>query len=219
VNRRKRGPKPRVDAAAKIAVLAALRGGGRLEDNRRLLQRRKLRHVRFTEARRKVFLAHFCWSCDAVAAAAQAGVCERTVYEHRRKDPVFARLFLEALEQGYIRLEVESVRQRLAAQERLREAIESSDPVPLAGEIGAEFERVMKLLARWDRRDGRIGPRERSPGSERVATFEEAIVALDKALVAFGVRRGIIPPGEGGEDGEGDEGDEGDEGETPEDQS
>jgi hypothetical protein len=114
---------------------------------------------------------------------------------------------------------VESVRQRLAAQERLREAIESSDPVPLAGEIGAEFERVMKLLARWDRRDGRIGPRERSPGSERVATFEEAIVALDKALVAFGVRRGIIPPGEGGEDGEGDEGDEGDEGETPEDQS
>jgi hypothetical protein len=57
-----------------------------------------------------------------------------------------------------------------------------------------EFDRVMKLLARWERKDGRLGPRAVSHGKQRAWTFEEAIDALDRKLRALGLRRGIAPP-------------------------
>ncbi|HEX8240355.1 MAG TPA: hypothetical protein VF574_11510 [Allosphingosinicella sp.] len=65
---------------------------------------------------------------------------------------------------AYDRLEAESVRQRLEAQRRLSENLEPT------GEIALEFERVMKLLARYDRRDGRLGAREIGPGQEQVSS-------------------------------------------------
>jgi len=279
----RRGPRPIVDAAAKVAVLAALREGRRLEEladvygvtaqafysarrrdalfdaawrdahalsaaaerrlareegsfedspsalpenpstavpavplpeqssgririvsnNRRVLQRRKMRHVRFDEKRQQIFLAHFAWSCDAVAAAAEAGVCERTVYNERRRNPGFAAAFQEALEQGYARLEAEALRQRLAAQQALRAAIEAAgtgaegagaETEAGAVAVAAEFERVMKLLNRWDRRNGQVGRREVRHGHQKRMSFDEAIVLLDRKLRALGVRRGIVPP-------------------------
>jgi hypothetical protein len=177
-------------------------GGGEGEErivpnNRRLLQRRKLRHVRFDEKRRALFLSHFRWSCDALAAAAEAGVCERTVYNHLRADPQFAEEYQAALAQGYLRLEAEALRQRLEAQKRLRAAMDAADagtaPLP-AGDVAAEFERVMKLLARWDRRHGPPGRRTVQPSAERAWTFDEAIVALDKRLRALGLRSADPPP-------------------------
>ena len=57
--------------------------------------------------------------------------------------------------------------------------------------MAQEFERVMKLLARYDRRDGRVGPREIGHGRQRRWTFEEAMVALDKKLRSLGLRHGI----------------------------
>ncbi|MFC7498195.1 hypothetical protein ACFQRC_03060 [Enterovirga sp. GCM10030262] len=123
------------------------------------------------------------------------GVCERTVYAYRRKDTVFAGEFQEALEQGYVRLEGEAVRQRLGAQQRLREAIEEAEPTALlSGEAANEFERVMKLLAGWDRRGGRPAPREWRHGHQKRMSFDDAITLLDKRLRALGVRRGV-PPG------------------------
>ena len=65
--------------------------------------------------------------------------------------PISPRDWDEALRHAFALLEAEAVRQRLEAQQRLRE---SPDPT---GEMPEEFERVMKLLARKDRRDGRIG--------------------------------------------------------------
>lgn len=163
-----------------------------VSNNRRVYQRRRMRHVRFDEARQQRFLAHFCWSCDALAAAAEAGVSESTVYARRRKDSAFAAEFQEALEQGYVRLEAEAVRQRLAAQQRLRAAIEGAEPgALLSGEEAAEFDRVMKLLARWDRRGGGApGPREWRKGGRRW-TFDESIEALDRKLRALGLRHGV----------------------------
>jgi hypothetical protein len=87
-----------------------------------------------------------------------------------------------------VRLEAEAVRQRLEAQRRFSENLEP------AGEIAQEFERVMKLLARFDRRDGRVGRREVGHGSRQRWTFDEAIRALDKKLNALGIRRGVLPP-------------------------
>jgi hypothetical protein len=252
--RKSRGRRPIIDAAAKVAMLAALREGRRLEEvaaaygvtlqafysarrrdplfaaawadahalsaeaerrappaeaggeiriasnNRRLMQRRRMRHVRFDERRKGVFLAAFALSCDLLAAAAAAGVCERTVYYHLQRDRAFAEAFQAALEEGYRRLEAEAVRGRLEAQKRLRAAIEAAEaagePLPVAEE-GLEFDRAMKLLARWERRNGRLGRREVGHGRQRRWTFEEAIEALDRKLSNLGLRRVSVEAGEG----------------------
>ena len=108
---------------------------------------------------------------------------------HRRKNPAFAAEFEEALEQGYVTLEAEALRQRLAAQKKLRAAIEGagrSDAALMPDDVGAEFERVMKLLARWDRKRQR--PSRLSPeGGRRACTFDAAIALLDARLKALGI--------------------------------
>ncbi|HEX8225464.1 MAG TPA: hypothetical protein VF605_16745 [Allosphingosinicella sp.] len=167
------------------------RPGDRIAPTRgRLLQRQKMRWVKFNEKRQQIYLDHFAGTADAEAAAAAAGVTTHTVNAHARKHPEFAAVEKEALHLAYARLEAESVRQRLEAQRRLSENLEPT------GELAQEFERVMKLLNRYDRRDGRIAAREVGPGREQVSSFEEAIEALDRKLRALGVRRGIVPPEE-----------------------
>jgi hypothetical protein len=163
--------------------------GDRIAPKRgRLLQRQRMRWLKFTPTRQQIYLDHFAGTADAEAAAAAAGISTHTVNAHARKHPEFAAVEREALRLAYARLEAEAVRQRLEAQRRLSENLEPT------GELAAEFERVMKLLARYDRRDGRVAAREVGPGHEQVSSFEEAIEALDRKLRALGVRRGIIPP-------------------------
>lgn len=154
--------------------------------NRRPLQRRRRRHVRFDADRQALFLAHFARNADTRAAAAEAGVCEATVDNHRRTDPAFAAAFEEALDSAYVRLEVELLRQRLAALARLRAAIEEADPpdAPALAETAAEFDRVLKLLARRDRK-----PRapEGTGTRRRVWSFEAAIALLAARLAALDI--------------------------------
>jgi hypothetical protein len=256
--RKSRGRTPIIDAAAKVAMLAALREGRRLDEvaagygvtlqafysarrrdpvfaaawsdahalsaeaerrlpagtgeqvgagagagevlvasnNRRLMQSRRMRNVRFDERRKAIFLDGFARSCDLIASAAAAGVCERTVYNHIRSDPAFAQAFQAALEEGYRWLEAEAVRRRLEAQARLRAAIEeareSGAPLPVAEE-GVEFDRTMKLLDRWHRRGGGLGWREVGHGHRRRWTFEEAIAALDKKMRSLGLPSAAVP--------------------------
>jgi hypothetical protein len=154
----------------------------------RLLQRQKMRWVKFTGKRQQIYLDHFAGTADSEAAAAAAGVTTHTVRAHTRKHPEFEAAENEALRYAYARLEAEAVRQRLEAQRRLSENLEPT------GEIAQEFERVMKLLARFDRRQGQVGRREVGHSSRRRWTFDEAIRALDKKLNALGIRRGILPP-------------------------
>jgi len=154
-------------------------------NNQRALQKRRVRAVRFGAARKKIVLDHFAGTADAFAAAEAAGVGVSTVYEHRARDPQFAEDWEAALRQSYVLLEAEAVRQRLEAQARLR-----ASPEP-TGEMAKEFERVMQLLARMDRRDGRIGTRSVRHGRQKRWTFEEAMTALDKKLRSLGLRHGI----------------------------
>lgn len=163
----------------------------RIAPNRnRLVQRRRMGWIKFTDKRQQIYLDHFAGSADTEAAAAAAGVSPRTVSAHARKHPEFAAVQAEALRIACARLEAESVRQRLEAQRRL------SDNLEPTGEMAREFERVMQLLARFDRKDGRVAAREVGHGHQRVSSFEEAIETLDRKLRALGVRRGIIPPEE-----------------------
>src|SRR3954469_19928994 len=163
--------------------------GDRIAPKRgRVLQRQKARWVKFNAKRQQIYLDHFAGTADSEAAAAAAGISTHTVRAHARKHPEFAAVEKEALQDAYLRLEAEAVRQRLEAQRRLSENLEPT------GEIAQEFERVMKLPAPHDRRDGRIARREVGHGSQERWPIEEAIEALDKKLRALGVRRGVIPP-------------------------
>lgn len=155
--------------------------------NRRRLQRCK-RRVKFTDARKRIFLDHFAGTGDAFAAAKAAEVSYSTVFQHRRNDPEFAAGFDEALAQAYAQLEAEAVRQRLEAQRQLREGLCPT------GAVAQEFERVLQLLARYERKNGRIGMREARPGHQRRMSFDEAFAELDKRLRSFGVRQGVLPP-------------------------
>ncbi|TMJ13923.1 MAG: hypothetical protein E6G94_10715 [Alphaproteobacteria bacterium] len=155
--------------------------------NRRPLQRRHMNWVKFNHSRQQIYLDHFAATADSRAAAAKAGVCEATVQTHLRRNPEFAAVHAEALAMAVARLEAEAVRQRLDAQRRLSENLSPT------GEVAQEFERVMKLLQRWDRKGGAIGPRPRTPPASEVWTFDAAILALEKRLLAVG----MIKPGDG----------------------
>lgn len=180
------------ERAARAAAdpLAALPGDVAIAPNRnRRLQARPVRRPRFDDGRKRRFLDHFAGTADAHAAAAAAGIAYVTVSQHRRRDAEFAAAWDEALGTAYAALEAELVRQRLEAQRDLREGLCPT------GEISKEFERVMQLLARYDRGAGRIGVRECSPGHLKRWTFEESMALLDKKLRALGARR-LPPPSE-----------------------
>ena len=160
-------------------------------NNRRRMQRRRMRRLRFDTSRKEVFLNHFAGCGDAREAAEVAGVDHSTVYKHRRKDPVFAAAFAEALEQCYARLEVEAMTQRLKAQQRLQRALDEGVPT---GEVAEEFERVMRLLERWDRRNGKLGVRAVSPEKRTPLSFDEAIALLEKKLRNLDIPILQLPP-------------------------
>lgn len=154
-------------------------------NNQRPMQRR-MRGIKFTEARQQMFLDHFAGTADVMASCDAAGIHYSTAYKYRRNDPVFAAGWEAALAQAYAVLEAETLRQRLAAQRRA--AIE---PNP-SGEMNLEFERVMKLLARRDGRNGGSGK-----GIQARWSFDDAIEALDQKLRALGARRALPPPSDG----------------------
>lgn len=173
------------DARRAAELLTEAEKGEIEPNNLRRLQRKRARGIAFTDARKQAFLDHFAGTADVKAACDAAGVHYSTVYKHRRADPVFAAGWDEALAQAYALLEAEALRQRLEMQRRT-----AFEPQP-TGEVAAEFERVMKLLGRWDRRHGGVGAREVRPGRQRRWSFDEAIEALDKKLRALGARHGI----------------------------
>jgi hypothetical protein len=160
--------------------------------NGRRLQMRKTRKLCFSQAKKDVFLAYFAGTCDLAASAEAAGVCRDTVRNHRRKYPEFDAACDAALEQGYKQLEEEAVRERLAAQERLRAGL-----IP-AGEAATEFDRQMKLLSQWRRRDGRLGPMARSRETLKRWSFEESMELLRKRLKGLKIPIPPVPKKESG---------------------
>ncbi len=176
------------ERAARAASAPLARDHVSIVPNRnRRLQARPVRRPRFDDRRKRIFLDHFAGTADLEAAAAAAGIAPCTVSQHRRSDPEFAAACQEALGHAYAFLESELVRQRLEAQRNLRTGLCPT------GEMAQEFERVLKLLARFERKDGSIAFRAPAPGREKRWTFDDAIEALDRKLQALGVRRGLLP--------------------------
>lgn len=209
------------EAAGRRARAYEERGKGELRiasANRRLVQRQRRRHVRFTLERQELFLEHFAASGDTKAAAEAAGISEATVHLHRRLHAEFAECYDEALASAYPKLEADALRLRLEAQARLRAAvargacrdpreIKRSSRAQSRGEVegrgltkcptcghdpddDAQFDRNMRLLARRDRKRRRVDSRFTPGGRRQRWTFEEAIELLDKRMRALGLRSG-----------------------------
>jgi hypothetical protein len=155
---------------------------------KRRLQLRRNRRVLFTEERQEIFLRHFAGTANLADAAAAAGVSESTVWDNRERNPEFARRFQQALDQAYLLLDAHLLARRLEAQQRLRAIEPCGEPEP-------EFDRAMKLLQRWDRRNGRPGRRAGRRDSDSRWDFAEAIALLEKKLRNMGIPIEPLPPG------------------------
>jgi hypothetical protein len=147
---------------------------------RRLQRRRRSSRVEFTTARQDVFLAHFAGTCNLAEAAEVAAVSESTVSKRLDRDPDFAERFQAVLAQSYRHLETELLRHRLEAQKRLGSA-------EATGALEPEFDRALKLLERWERKDGSLGPRRQVRAAREPHSFDEAIDAMERKLKAIGI--------------------------------
>ena len=57
-----------------------------------------------------------------------------------------------------------------------------------SGDSDADFDRIMKLLARWDRKPRRVDSRFTPGGRRQRWTFEESMALLDKTMRSLGLR-------------------------------
>jgi hypothetical protein len=171
------------EAIARSSGVRFVRGGAK-----RKLQLRRIRNIRFTPERQAIFLGHFAGTGNTAEAAAEAGVSESTVDKHRRQDPDFERRFLETLGQVHVKLEADLVARRVAAQRLLRDIEPTGEPEP-------EFDRAMKVLKRWDRRQGPPDSRAVGKGRQKRWQFDEALALLEKKLRNMGYPIGPLPEG------------------------
>jgi hypothetical protein len=150
---------------------------------------RTARRGRFSAEMKAEFLGLLEKSCNTRESAREAAVHPSTVYRHLKRDPEFASANAAALKRGYAALERESAEARAAMEARIASGELGWEIVP-RGRITSDFDRQMLLLARYDRKDGSLGRRTVRHGHMRSASFEEAIVLLDRRLRWMGARPG-----------------------------
>ena len=138
------------------------------------------RRVPFDARRRKLFLAAFERSCNLRDACARTGVDPATVYRHIAADPAFERDCRGALERGGDALDRRAGEERLAAGGRL-----AAHRIEPKGEMTRDFDEIMRLLARYARKDGSIGPRFVRRSRVRRWDIDDAIALLGKRLEAM----------------------------------
>ena len=178
---------PAFDSAWRAAALAS--AGWLLEkkDGGKARLVRSKRQLRFDSDRRALFLGGLERSCHTRESAEAALVHPSTVYRHIRRDPGFELDNEAALERGLAYLE------RLACEERAAAAAKRAGR-PIVPAQGArpttDFDTQMRLLRRWRRRDGSLGPRRVGRPSLRRWSFEESMELLGRRLRGLGI---VIP--------------------------
>ena len=155
-------------------------------NQRRLLETRADRRVRFNEKRREAFLSHLAATCNVLASAEVAGVSPCTTYRIRRLEPAFRALWDEALDQGYARLEARLL--------QLSEIALGDDRGIEADPRAADMDvpRIMALLRQrpsFEAGRGRGGQAARR--APQPAPIEDVAKQLIKRLKAMGV---TLPP-------------------------
>lgn len=154
--------------------------------NKRTVQKRAARSDGWTKAKRALFLDAFAATCNAAYAARRCGMNERSVRVLKARDPGFARLYEEALQEGYGRLEAELLARTLGADvvgsgddenpsDEQRQRIETTEFDPAIALKVLQM-RKAEAKAQSDDRRGRILV---------TVTQEETDAALEKKLAAI----------------------------------
>jgi len=180
---------PLFDSAWSLAAEASSGWRWDEETGRKVRSAGTVRRLRFAGRRRAAFLAVLERDCNTDRAAGETGVNPATVRRHLQADPEFGRDAGEALRRGFEALG----REREAAWAAIRAGIASGEgqwEIVPRGRITSDFDEQMRLMARYERRDGTLGPRRVRHGWMRSMSFEDAIVLLDRKLRWMGVEVG-----------------------------
>ncbi|TXC72164.1 hypothetical protein FSB78_15350 [Sphingomonas ginsenosidivorax] len=179
------------DEARDMVVARRRHGGARLM---------AVRAKGWTPAKRERFLDTLAATAHVKMAAAAAGINRTNAYRLRRRDPVFAGLWLQALELGYQRLEDELLSLALgngrdAVSDGRADAINAIEPDGDRVDVQIDVELGLRVLAL--RRAEGTAPGPRTRGYKFVPIEEvEAVLAKQLDLLAARLRR------KGGGDGE-----------------
>lgn len=173
--------------------------------NGRRLQARKVRAGGFTEAKRRVFLDSLAGCCNVTTSAKAAGVSVNTINYHRRRDPVFAEQWGEALAAGYLVLEAILMERAArgagfdpawAAADGATPAAKSPTPEAIDTELALNLMKMRKSLP--GSRTGDCGPRPRRASADEL----DAAILAKLALLDRRVKRKQVPRLRSGRSGE-----------------
>jgi hypothetical protein len=140
------------------------------------LQRKKIKANGWTKARRDAFLEELAMACNVRRAHAAAEMAPGSAYRLRRRDPLFAKQWQEALELGYERLELALMRRALEVVDDLT-LDETKEPVEKM-----TVAQAIALLRQHRASVERGAPVGRRSQPREVATQEETDAVLFKRL-------------------------------------
>ncbi|WP_147453192.1 hypothetical protein [Sphingomonas sp. PP-CE-3A-406] len=174
----------------------------------RVVQVRKVRPNGWTPAKRKRFLIALSMTCNVTSSSAAVGMNRHSASELKRRDPLFAAQWAEALTSGYERLEegllaaaIAGLHEATALREG-RTAIHDDERVDIQDDIDAGVG--------TDIGDGFGGGFGSGPGSGIVASLESAtrlvpLAGMQAVQVALALlaRRAAAGLGSGGQRGRG----------------
>ena len=154
----------------------------------RRLQRRKPSPRGWTKNKRAIFIDHLAATANVSQSAKAAAMLPHSAYNLRRRDAAFARLWAEALQAGYERLEQELLALALGNPDNNIEPgesgiVEQQPPAPIDQEL------ALKLLSRHGAHQRPRSARD-GPALLPSATMDEVERALAKKLAALAKRIG-----------------------------
>ncbi|HMO76454.1 MAG TPA: hypothetical protein PKD99_06490 [Sphingopyxis sp.] len=156
--------------------------------NGRVMMRAKPSRREISQEKRDAFLGFLIESCNVTWSARQAGLCKASVYKLRRRDAAFAAAWQDAIETGYVRLEMGLVEAALALVEGKAET-EDGDAAPRVIEA-LSMEQAIQLLERY-RATVKAGRAQSvRPGAKRMPTAEETDAAILERLEILRRQRG-----------------------------
>lgn len=148
-------------------------------------QRRAPRKGGWTLEKRTAFLDHLAATCNVSLSVKAVGMTDKGVRELRKRDPVFAQLWTDALEAGYDVLKTELLREAIGGSIENPASVDATRASVPPG-TGFNPDLALRILAQ---RDG-AGARPRAGGrpvTKRVP-IEEVEAVLTKRLDAIARR-------------------------------
>lgn len=160
--------------------------------NRREIQKQAVRKDGWTKERRAIFLDELEASCNVTRAAKAAGMGQRSVRNLRRRDPAFAALWDEALDNGCERLRAELLARALGTaapdaedDNPAAEMLGTRAPEPMSDETKLRVLQICRAA-----RDGRQAAGNWREPRRIERSAEEAVDALLAKLVRVEKRLG-----------------------------